>query len=69
MNMDEPTKPSSCLRCGKTESASAQGATFTATGDNGMVLTFWMCEPCAIDCSPGQGPITLKDPTLRVRPV
>jgi hypothetical protein len=31
-----------------------------------MIITFWMCEKCAIPLGPQQGAIDLDDPTTRV---
>jgi hypothetical protein len=31
-----------------------------------MILSFWMCDRCAIPLGPGQGPIDIDDPTLKV---
>lgn len=53
-----------CLLCKKEESPQLPGATYTATGQNGMVLQFWLCDACAIPLGPGQGPLDIDDPTL-----
>lgn len=55
-----------CVSCKKEESRDVPGGTFTSNGDNGMIITFWMCESCAIPLGPQQGPIDLDDPTTRV---
>ena len=59
-------KPNECISCHELEGPDRQGATFTSNGDNGMVITFWMCNPCAVPLGPGQGPIDMDDPTTRV---
>lgn len=66
MKKPEAKKKNVCLHCKKSEGPGLRGAVFHAQGDNGMQLTFWMCEPCAIALSPSQGKITLQDPTTRV---
>jgi hypothetical protein len=63
--MPTTSKKNECLNCKKPEGA-VKGAMFHAKGENGMLLDFWMCEPCAIKLSPSQGKITLQDPTTRV---
>ncbi len=55
-----------CIACKRQEAPGVGGANFSASGDNGMVIMFWMCTDCALEHSPGQGPITLEDPTTRV---
>jgi hypothetical protein len=55
-----------CIHCAKPESANTPGATFTSNGDNGMVIVFWMCNQCSVPLGPGQGPIDMDDPTLKV---
>lgn len=61
-----PMELQTCLTCGNEEGPDVPGATFTANGTNGMMLRFWMCNPCAIKLGPDQGPITLEDPSTRV---
>jgi hypothetical protein len=58
--------PVTCLLCKKEEAPDVPGATYSATGENGMLLSFWMCDACAIPLGPGQGPIDIDDPTLSV---
>ena len=48
------------------ESPDLHGSMFTSNGENGMIITFWMCESCAIPLGPVQGPIDIDDPTTRV---
>ncbi len=55
-----------CLACKTSEGPATPGATFTSNGDNGMIVTFWLCDPCALPLGPGQGPITLEDPSTRI---
>lgn len=55
-----------CLVCKKEEAPDLPGATYHATGENGMILTFWMCDGCAIPLGPGQGPLDIDDPTTNV---
>ena len=62
----EPMELQRCLTCEREESPEVSGATFNATGTNGMVLRFWMCTDCALKLGPDQGPITLEDPSTRV---
>lgn len=59
-------KGNTCLSCKKAEAPNLPGATFTSSGDNGMIVTFWLCDQCAIPLGPGQGPIDMDDPTQRV---
>lgn len=59
-------KPNACISCKREEAPDLPGATFTSNGDNGMIVTFWMCDQCALALGPGQGPIDLDDPTQRV---
>lgn len=61
-----PAKKNVCVSCKKPEGPALRGGVFTATSEHGMILNFWMCDPCAVQCSPGQGKITLEDPTTRV---
>lgn len=65
MPLKKPEKKNECLSC-KAKEGAARGSTFKGTAENGMVVTFWLCDPCAVRLSPGQGPITLQDPTTRV---
>lgn len=56
-----------CAICKKTEETPMRmGANYEVKADNGKVLKFWMCNPCAIPLSPPQGPITIQDPALKV---
>ncbi len=55
-----------CISCKRQQAPGVEGANFSASGDNGMVVMFWMCTECALEHGPGQGPITLQDPTTRV---
>jgi hypothetical protein len=67
-NAPKPKAPAAvtCLLCKKEEAPDVPGATYSATGENGMLLSFWMCDQCAIPLGPGQGPIDIDDPTLSV---
>ena len=58
--------PHVCISCKRTEGPNVPGGTFTSSGDNGMIISFWMCESCAIPLGPQQGDIDLDDPTTRV---
>ncbi len=53
-----------CLLCKKEEAPDLAGATYTSTGDNGMIISFWMCDACAIPLGPQQGDIDLDDPRV-----
>ncbi len=55
-----------CISCKKAESPDLHGSMFTSNGENGMIITFWMCESCAIPLGPAQGAIDIDDPTTRV---
>lgn len=55
-----------CISCKKPESPDLPGSMFTSNGENGMIVTFWMCESCAIPLGPVQGDIDIDDPTTRV---
>lgn len=55
-----------CISCKKPESKELPGSQFTSNGENGMIITFWMCEKCAIPLGPQQGAIDMDDPTTRV---
>jgi len=59
-------KANECVVCKQLEGPDRAGATFTSNGDNGMIITFWMCNECAVPLGPGQGPIDMDDPTTRV---
>ena len=61
-----PAPPHVCISCKRTEGPNVPGASFTSSGDNGMIISFWMCESCAIPLGPQQGDIDLDDPTTRV---
>ena len=51
-----------CLSCKKPESPQLQGSTYEGKGHNGMLVKFWLCNPCAIPLGPsGQGPINMPD--------
>ena len=63
---DVAARQSVCVACKKPESKDLSGAQFTSNGDNGMIITFWMCESCAIPLGPQQGAIDMDDPTTRV---
>ncbi len=51
--------PHCCLSCHKPESSTVRGGLFTSNGDNGMIITFWLCDSCALPLGPGQGKIDL----------
>jgi hypothetical protein len=59
-------KPNACISCKREEAADNPGSKYTSNGENTMVVTFWMCDRCALPLGPGQGPIDLDDPTTRV---
>lgn len=62
----KPSAVATCLLCKKEEAPDVPGATYAATGENGMILSFWLCDQCAIPLGPGQGPLDIDDPTLNV---
>ena len=63
----EPPGPQVCLSCKRTEGEEElRGSLFTSNGENGMIITFWMCESCAVPLGPQQGAIDIDDPTTRV---
>ncbi len=66
--MGQPNEPelNVCIACKRPESPAVLGAKFHAKGENGMIISFWMCDRCAIPLGPDQGPITLDDPLTRV---
>jgi len=56
-----------CAICSKTEEAPMRmGADYQVRGEDGTVLKFWMCNPCAFPLGPQQGPINVQDPRLKV---
>lgn len=63
---DKKPAVAQCLLCKKEEAPDLPGATYTSNGDNGMIISFWMCDRCAIPLGPGQGPIDVDDPTTSV---
>lgn len=60
----KPEATPACLLCKKEEAPDVPGATYTATGSNGMLVTFWLCDGCAIPLGPPQGDIDLDDPLV-----
>ncbi|MBI3184436.1 MAG: hypothetical protein HYZ28_20060 [Myxococcales bacterium] len=63
---EKKAKPTKCIACKRVEGPAVPGATFTSNGANGMVISFWMCNQCAIPLGPSQGKIDMEDPTSRV---
>ncbi len=57
--MAQPTKEV-CLTCKREKTPQLFGAWYDAKGTNGMLLRFWMCNPCAIPLGPTQGPIDME---------
>jgi hypothetical protein len=49
-----------CLSCKREASPQLFGTWYNAKGDNGMLVAFWMCNPCAIPLGVSQGPIDMK---------
>jgi hypothetical protein len=63
----EKKKPANvCLSCRNMEAAANPGSRYTSNGENTMIVTFWLCDACAVKLGPGQGPIDLDDPSTRV---
>jgi|GEM_PF-3897747 len=60
MTQSNPTH--TCLSCKKTEGGEVIGSTYTSTGENGMIVRFWMCDACALKMGPDQGPIDMDAP-------
>lgn len=58
--MAQPTTKEVCLTCKREKSPQLFGAWYDARGANGMLLRFWMCNPCAIPLGPTQGPIDME---------
>jgi hypothetical protein len=50
-----------CLVCQSIESKKNKGAQYTSNGDNGMIVSFWLCDACAVKLGPGQGPIDIEE--------
>jgi hypothetical protein len=59
--MSQSEKSQECLSCKQHESGSVTGASYVSNGDNGMVVSFWMCDACAMKLGPGQGPIDMDE--------
>jgi hypothetical protein len=49
-----------CLSCKREASPQLIGAWYNAKGSNGMLVSFWMCNPCAIPLGVSQGPIDME---------
>lgn len=60
MTQSNPTH--TCLSCKKAEGGDVIGSTYTSTGENGMIVRFWMCDACALTMGPDQGPIDMDEP-------
>ncbi|QSQ16424.1 hypothetical protein [Myxococcus landrumensis] len=60
--MTQSTQTHTCISCKKTEGGEVVGSTYVSTGDNGMIVRFWMCDECALPLGPGQGPIDMDEP-------
>lgn len=66
--MTQSQQTHTCISCKKTEGGEVVGSTYVSTGDNGMIVRFWMCDECALPLGPGQGPIDMDDPTKAEQP-
>ncbi|MCP3101857.1 hypothetical protein LZ198_23550 [Myxococcus sp. K15C18031901] len=61
--MSDSKQPQTCISCKKPEGGDVVGSIYVSTGDNGMIVRFWMCDECALPLGPGQGPIDMDEPT------
>ena len=49
-----------CIACGTAQTPKRDGAHYMLTSDRGETLRAWICDSCAIDLGPPQGPIVVK---------